>query len=359
MGVSGAFSFMTPAIALVLSAGVAGCVESFPGSNVQIDFSGGVPAAALPGVTPVGLQPPSGTHYSLYATREERDESGEIVRNDQFHVEDFEIVRLINRSSPCFIDLEGSRYPGIHATRYLERLQADTGIADPLNPPPECCVEEMTPLGCVEPMDPPSPRGCVSAGDRIDVVTARQRMIFQPQFEGSVKAVVSVSQTFQYGPVAADCNGDGSLIPPPECTDDAQNRLRLAACQREWRRDTGFYEGSDKVFSLPLNGTFYGVVTGPNPINGGTIRSSSIFVDEALGDVQGFTIRWQYKDANGDGTPDVPGGGDPGLGTLMMSGRIQTITRGVLNANLANAEDPTISARMAVFHDLASDDVEF
>jgi hypothetical protein len=335
MGVSGAFSFMTPAIALVLSAGVAGCVESFPGSNVQIDFSGGVPAAALPGVTPVGLQPPSGTHYSLYATREERDENGEIVRNDQFHVEDFEIVRLINRSSPCFIDLEGSRYPGIHATRYLERLQADTGIADPLNPPADA--------------DP---------GDRIDVVTARQRMIFQPQFEGSVKAVVSVSQTFQYGPVAADCGG-GDGIPPAECIDDASNRLRLAACQREWRRDPGFYEGSDKVFSLPLNGTFYGVVTGPNPINGGTIRSSSIFVDEALGDVQGFTIRWQYKDANGDGTPDVPGGGDPGLGTLMMSGRIQTITRGVLNANLANADDPTISARMAVFHDLASDDVEF
>jgi hypothetical protein len=337
MGVSGAFSFMTPAIALALSAGVAGCVEAFPGANVQIDFGGGVPTAALPGVPPLGLQPPTGTYYALYATREERDENGTVVRNDQFHVEDFEIVRLINRASPCFIDLEGSRYPGIHATQYLARLQEDTGIADPLNPPADA--------------DP---------GDRIDVVTARQRMLFQPQLEGAVKAVASVSQTFQYGPVAADCNGDGSLIPPPECTSDAQNRLRLAACQRQWSTDPGFYEGSDKVFSLPLNGIFYGVVTGMNPINGGTIRSSSIFVDEALDDVQGFTIRWQYKDGNSDGIPDVPAGEtlEP-LGRMMMTGRVRSITRGVINANLANPVDPTISARMAVFPDLASDDIEF
>jgi hypothetical protein len=336
MGVSGAFSFMTPAIALVLSAGVAGCVESFPGSNVQMDFGGGVPTAALPGVAPVGLQPPSGTYYSLYATREERDAAGDVIADYQFHVEDFEIVRLINRSSPCFIDLEGSRYPGIHATRYLDRLQLDTGIADPLNPPADA--------------DP---------GDRIDVVTARQRMLFQPAFEGSVKAVVTASQTFQYGPVAADCSG-GAGIPPAECIDDASNRLRLAACQREWSRDPNFYEGSDKVFSLPLNGVFYGVVTGQNPVNGGTIRSSSIFVDEALDDVQGFTIRWQYKDANGDGTPDVPAGETfEEIGTLMMTGRIRTITRGVINAILANPVDPTISARLAVFPDLASDDIEF
>jgi hypothetical protein len=333
MGVSVAFSRVGPALVLAL----AGCVEAFPGSNVQIDFGGNMPTAALPGVTPSGQQPPASTYYSLYATREQRDENGDVVKDDQFHVEDFEIVRLINRASPCFIDLEGSRYPGIHATRFLERLQLDTGIPDPLNPP--------------DGVDP---------GDRIDVVTARQRMLFQPALEGSVKSVVSASQSFQYGPVAADCNGDGSQIPPAECIDDVSNRLRLAACQREWRRDPNFYEGSDKVFSLPLNGIFYGVVAGQNPINGGTIRSSSFFVDEALNDVQGFTVRWQYKDTDDDGAPNVPAGETlQPIGTLILSGRVRSITRGVLNANIVNPVDPSINARMAVFPDLASDDIEF
>ena len=334
MGVSKAFS----SCALALLA--AGCVESFPGANVQIDFSGATPTPARRGATPVGVQPPADTYFSLYASKETLDDSGVVIRTDQFEVERFEIRPVIDLSSPCFIDLEDSRYPGIHATRFYERLLNEVGIGENGNP-------AMPPAG-------------IDRNDLIDALTAQVRDTNLPRLQGAVKTVASASLTFDYQNVMTgmECtNLVEGMIPPPNCDSDEANRIRLAECRRQWDTDPLFYEGSDKVFSLPLNGAFYGVVEGMNPINGGLLGGSALFVDESLVDADTFSIRWQYKDLNKDGAPDNTSGGM--IGVLFMEGRPEVRTRGVKNARLINEVQPGIAAEMVIFPDLARDDVAF
>jgi hypothetical protein len=335
MGVSKAF----PSCALALLA--AGCVESFPGANVQIDFSGATPTPARRGTAPVGVQPPADTYFSLWASKETKDDTGDVIRTDQFEVERFEIRPVIDLSSPCFIDLEDSRFPGIHATRFYERLLDEVGIGEDGNPA----------------MPPPN----IDRNDLIDALTAQVRDVNLPRLQGAVKTVSSASLSFDYQNVQVqtgdECNPVEGMIPPPNCDDDESNRIRLEECQRQWATDPLFYEGSDKVFSLPLNGAFYGVVEGMNPINGGLLGGSALFVDESLADAASYSIRWQYKDLNNDQQPDDPGAGAHGV--VFMEGRPEVRTRGVKNARLINGAQPNIAAEMVIFPDLARDDVAF
>jgi hypothetical protein len=262
MGVSKAFS----SCALALLA--AGCVEAFPGANVQIDFSSATPTPARRGVAPVGQQPPADTYYSLYASKETYDDSGVVVRTDLFEVERFEIRPVIDLSSPCFIDLEDTRFPGIHATRFYRRLLEEVGYPDPEN-----ADAAMPPPG-------------IARNDLIDALTAKVRDTNLSDLERVVKTVASASLTFDYQNIQAgsECNPVEGMIPPIGCDDDESNRIRLEECRRQWETDPLFYEGSDKVFSLPLNGAFYGVVEGSNPVNMGLLGGSALFVDESLVD---------------------------------------------------------------------------
>ena len=122
--------------ALVVIGAAAGCVAPFDGSNLQIDFALAVQTAARPGQTPQPQQPPAGTHYELYAADQvfRTDPDGNPVLDDHgqpildqtflFEVTRFEIRPVIDRSSPCFIELEDTEFPGLHVTMYEQQVKA-------------------------------------------------------------------------------------------------------------------------------------------------------------------------------------------------------------------------------------------
>src|SRR5215208_7903305 len=122
MGVSRAIA--TSALAFLF----AGCVDAFPGANVQIDFGGGTPLPARPGTASTPPQPAANTYFSLYASKA-TIEDGVITRNDQFEVQRFELRPVIDRASPCLIDLDDARFPGVHATQFYPKLLEAVGLS--------------------------------------------------------------------------------------------------------------------------------------------------------------------------------------------------------------------------------------
>jgi hypothetical protein len=326
------------------------CLEPSGGSNLTLDFAEAVQTAAAPGVTPQPEQPPADTYYAFFATdyvfrdadgdgRVDRDANGEPIAEQAyiFEVQHFEIKTVINRGSPCFIDVEGAPFPGIHITQYAEKMKEDRGVVDPFDPN-------------------------VPYNDAVDVLTAERRMELLPALQDELKAVTSMS-TFRYPATTAmgEC-GPVSQIPHPSCMDDESNAVRLRLCKEQWAAaGPDFYEGSDKVFTLPLNGQFYGMVEGMNPINEGFVGGAGIYIDEDLTGFDHFFINWQYKDLDGDGTPDTPAGVTPSaLGFAYLEGRAERISRGVISASLRNLNRPnTIRAEAAVFPNLGDDDVNF
>jgi hypothetical protein len=321
---------------------VAGCVEPFGGSNVQFDFHEPVPAAARPGVTPVANQPPANTHLVLYGTdfKYQLDADGVPVLNaggDKiveaayvFKIKEFEIRPVIDPTSPCFIDLEDTRFPGVHVTRYAERLKVDTGISDPF----------------ADGQDP---------GDVIDVLTALRRMELLPAFVANLKTVTSYA-SFTYPAVGTACGGDPNLIPPPQCDSDADNAVRLRLCRAAWAQaGPNFYEGSDKVFSLPLNGQYFGMVEGTNPINGGPVGGASMYVDTNLAEMDAFLVNWDYNDP----AADPNGANRSPTGYHLLAGEPKRFARGVINSEMLNRNDGRIAADLTIFPDLSSDDVHF
>ncbi|MBE7453404.1 MAG: hypothetical protein HS111_32435 [Kofleriaceae bacterium] len=346
-------------------AGLVGCIEPLRGSNVQFDFAEGVPAVADRGATPNGEQPPADTFLALYAVdlefvdadgdgRVDLDANGEPIASTAhlYEVHRFEIRKLINRASPCFIDIEGAPFPGVHVTQYGRKMRERIGID--LDDPSA-------------PYDDSLPRN-----DAIDALTADRRMELLPRLENELKAVTSTDSLgqvgradFQYPATApvgtcADTTPGLADLPHPTCLDDASNALRLRLCQELWAEaGPDFYEGSDKVFTLPLNGKFYGLVEGENPINSGFVGGAGFYVDENLLGVDAYVVNWQYKDLDGDGIPDAPGGVVIDTGSPYLFGRTHVISRGVVSATMRNLYDSHIRAEMAVFPDLGSDRVNF
>ena len=335
-------------LALVLAA--AGCVEAFDGSNVQIDFNSGVQTNTRPGDTPQPDQPPANTHYVLYGAdlvyqrdannRPVLDVAGQpvILRSFLFEVQRFEIRSAIDRTSPCFIDLERTRFPGIHVTQYAAAVRAATGITDPFLPG----------------QDP---------DDVTDVLTADRRASNLPLIESALKAVTSYAD-FRYPAIGTQCANeagvDRMLIPPATCADPESNALRLERCRLAWAANPEFYEGSDKVFTLPLNGRFFGMVEGMNPINNGFVGGSGFFVEPNLVDLEAYVLNWQYDDLDHDGAPDVPIGSPTSpTGFPYMQGKPVQVTRGTFTVSLRHATNPRITATMAICPNLGSDDVHF
>lgn len=321
--------------------GVSACVETFNGSDVQIDFSSATPTAAR-SATPAQNQPPQNTYYILWASNDERDATGTVVKNYLFDALHFEIKPLIDTKSPCFIDTEGTRFPGLHVTEFANKVSEQTGIVDPHNPPPGA-----------------------SAGDITDVLDAQIRMSFLPALESQTKVVTDESDA-QYGPSETACIEDNPSVdqtkfPPPKCTGDQSNALRLKLCHAFWSEHPHFYEGSDKVYMLPTAGFFRGLVNGTNPKNGSFIGGSEFLVDTVL-TADSFLVTYQYKDLNGDGTPDYPPNTPAQvqkIGTVFMTGVPTRQARGVVNVQLSNANDPTINANMAIFADVGNDGTNF
>ena len=320
--------------------GLAGCVDGFRGSNVQIDFSAATPIPALPGQTPDPNQPPDNTFFLLFAVDQELDASGAVIREYLFEVQRFELRPVIDLSSPCMIDVEGTPYPGLHVAAFADKEKEATGITDSLNPPPG--------------IDPVYVQRVLTAEQRL-----RNAQVLQ-----EVKAVTSTSVS-TYPGVAPDCaeaGADPSLVPPAGCTGDQSNARRLELCNRIWELDPLRYEGTDRVLTQPLNGTLFGFVLGSNPINGAGLGGAQLFVDENLA-ADAYAINWQYKDGNSDGQPDypptVPDDQKSPTGFRFLTGYPEVRTRGVVHVPMAHLADPSISALVAIFEDLGDDSVQF
>jgi len=340
-----------------------GCVDAFGGSAIDMDFQPAVNAPALAGVTPPGPgTPPFGTFFSLYAVQYvyETDADGNVVTDVDgepvidgaftHKAFDFEIARLVELDSPCFIDTDSDPYPGIHSSKELDRLKEDYGINDPI-------ADTDKPLQ-----------------HRIEVLTAEVRHDVQIDLQNTVKAIVTFSEVlppgqhpdFQMGTTCVVDGASESLIPPIDCTDDESNRVRLTLCRAFWDANPTFYQGNDKVFSIPRNGAWYGGVNGTNPKNGAPFLGGAIFFSPAAlhaVELDALLLNWQFKDIDGDGEPDYPAGTPDAekssIGFHYMAGEPTKKTRGVINVEMRNRTILTVEADAAIFPGLADDDVNF
>jgi hypothetical protein len=330
-----------PLCALIL--GSSACVDAFSGSDVQIDFAPAFPRAALAGEVVAPEHPPQDTYYILWASEQSLGADGLPDATYLFDVTHFEIKRLIDLSSPCFIELEDSRFPGLHVTQFANKMSEQTGIVDPLTPPTGA-----------------------SQGDITDVLDAQIRMGHLSDLQNQVEVMTDVSNA-SYGPSETTCIEDNSSVdqtkfPPAKCIGEQSNANRLKLCRAFWSQHPEYYEGNDKTFTAPLNGKLHGMVEGMNPIGGGFLGGTELFIDSVL-TAQGYLVTWQYKDLNGDGKPDFPDPAPPAneqkIGHLLMEGTPFHEARGVTNVTLFDRNDLSISAQMAIFPDLANDGTHF
>lgn len=323
------------ALLCVLSAG---CVEARRGANLQISFSEAVKPPPPEGAPGVADRAPPGTFFTLYAVSVAG--AAEAPRSYALGLLDFEIKPAIDTRSPCFIETDESDHPGLHITMLAERLRRDTGIADPRQPAPG-----------------------TDRGQVIDLLTAEQRMSYLPLLQATVKAVTSFSPA-RYGPVDDDCTDDGDgRLPPPACIDDAANERRLALCRDFWTEHPEFYEGHDLVFTLPLSGTWYGAVTGQNPINSGFIGGVEFFVNTPLRAFDALLINHRFRDTDGDGAPDYPtdwpSSQRSAIGGHYLGGTPERRARGVIHVPMRHLLFPDIAADAVIFPDLSADTVSF
>lgn len=296
-----------------------GCVDAFSGSNVQIDLPPTMPAQAAFGAPSDPGQIPYAAHFKLYGIQKGAD------RENLFELQRFEIHRIVDLTSPCYIDKgEHVPYPGIHVSQYGAQVAADTGISD----------ISMPPAGATE-------------AQQIDAATAVQRMANVAALGGDagLKVVSSASESV-YPPVAPDCTLVDGMIPPPDCNDDATNAQRLELCQGAWNADRQFWEGTDRVLTSPLNGITYGMVDGRNPVNQAPVGGAVWFVDEDLDSMDAFALYWQMD-------------GVEGTGTLMMYGTPTVATRGTRHVELVSPTNPLFNADLVIFSDLDEDKVHF
>lgn len=362
---SGDHPLLSSIVAVVTAAGVVGavigaavlatgCVDPFRGSNIQVTFQNTVPATPLAGMTPELGAPPENTFFSFYAVDIEfqRDSDGGVVVDDEgnpvildsttSHVADFEIRPVINAGSPCFIEVGNTDFPGLHVSQFLAKVSEVTGITDPTAPPPDASPEDLT-----------------------DVLGARRRMALLPALQMFVKAVTSSSQR-AYPGVGGECiedGGDPARIPPPQCTGEDSNRARLENCQRFWDENPSHYEGSDKVFTIPIAGDFFGTVVGLNPANMGVLGGAGLFSPVELTSLDVLRIHWQFKDLDQDGAPDFPDDfpdqDRSDVGVLFMQGVPVNKTRGVINIPMGSPVEPTIVGEAVIVPDLGGDEVNF
>lgn len=304
--------------AIILCLCSTACVDGFRGSNVQIDLSPGTPAQASAGQAPGAGELPAAIHFELIAIQHLAEGDARI------EVQRFEIHKIVDLSSPCFIDVgDNVRFPGIHVSEFEHAVQDDTGITDLANPPAGATEQQM-----------------------IDAATAQQRMQNIARLGGAagIKVVTSASES-SYPAVDPDCTGTG--LPPPSCRDPEANARRLQICQDTWAADPQLFEGTDRVLTSPLAGTTFGFVDGLNPITPTPVGGAQWFVDVSLEQIDEYAIVF-----HADGTDDA--------GTLFLVGAPVDGPRGVDHVHLESPSLPgVVTAEMTVFPDLGDDEVHF
>lgn len=300
---------------------------------MQLDLSPTIPVQASPGAIAMAGELPSNIHFTLYAFQEDAT-AGRL-----FAIGTFEIHRIVDLASPCFIDVGAHvPHPGLHVSQYAKVIGQDTGITDVANPPPGATDQQ-----------------------KIEAATADQRQLNVTALAGDMGIrVVTSASIGKYGPVGADCN-DTLGFPPPTCTDEPSNQRRLAMCQAAWQADPNYFEGTDRVLTQPLDGQTHGFVDGTNPINLAPVGGAQLYVDSVLGNFDGYAIYWQFDDADGDGKPDYPTGfpNQSQTGQLLLFGKPTMPTRDVIHVHLTSAASPGLTADLAIFSDLGQNDTSF
>lgn len=309
---------------LIAAALLAGCVDTFGGSNIQIDLGPRTPGQAPPSRPPTATELPAPIHFRLYAIEDDGTPEG-----SRLELQRFELHKLVEPTSPCFIDVGPNvPFPGLHVTEYEHKMSERTGITDVMNPPDGATMQQQ-----------------------IEQATAVQRMrnVLAHAGPTGLRAVTTASAG-GYRDVDADCTGAG--LPPPTCIDDASNERRLRICRETWSADPLLWEGTDRVLTSPLNGTTFGFVIGLNPVTSPVpipVGGAQFVVPADLtGGISAYQIFLQ---------PD--NGPEPGM--LFLSGVPATgATRGVSHVHMESQLLPTIvTAEMAIFTDLDEDDVNF
>lgn len=309
----------TQITAAVTTVALSGCVDGFRGANVQIDLSPATPVQAHVSGAAAPGELPASSHFTIYAIQEDP------TQDRLFEVARFEVHRIVDPTSPCFIDVgEHVPHPGLHVTAFATKIAEDAGIADPANPPPTATEQQK---------------------ELVATALARMAYVNALASDSGLKAVTSAS-TSVYPAVASGCTGPADQIPPPICTDDASNKLRLQLCQAAWKADPRLWEGTDRVLTSPLHGVTYGMVLGMNPVNMTPVGGAQFFVENALDDIDAYAI---YTQIDGMDTP----------GTQLFFGRPTMPTRGVAHVLLVSPINPLLTAEMAVFADLGEDGVHF
>ncbi len=348
------------AYALLVALAATGCVDEFTGSNVQVDFGALILPQARVGAAPIpGLQLPSNTHYRLYGIVDQRN--GQPVSPPELtELFRFEIHPVVELQSPCLIDLEDGRFPGLHLSQFARRMGQETGIADYMNPPDTATEEQRIDMSTA-----------VKRAANLQAL-ARPVGATGPTDPGAVKAITSAAIEV-YPTLAAACTvdtGDASLIPPPTCTDDASNAARLKVCSEFWKTNPGYYEGTDRVLSGPLSGEYFGVALNVNPLNNTPIGGVQFQIPGGIEGFTAFAFYAQYDDLDGDANPDYPNGVTPnpiGFRQILI-GRPSSPARGVTRVQMINLEPdavtpPTLKAslasQMVIFSNLDKDEVHF
>jgi hypothetical protein len=301
----------------VITAG--GCVKGFQGSNIELDLSPGNPVQGPVTGMPAMGELPAAVHFTLYAILQDP------MQDRLFEVTRFEVHHIVDLSSPCYIDVGPHvPHPGLHVSMFAKKIAEDTGIPDLTNPPPTASQEAK--------------EAAATAAMRMGAIAA----LLGP--EGLV-AVTSASPAM-YPAVASACGGPQNELPPPTCMDDASNALRLQICQAAWKSDPNLWEGTDRVLTEPLNGVTHGMRLQPMTPLGPPVGGAQFFVDNTLDVVDAYAI---YFQADGMDTP----------GTQLYFGRPTMPTRGVQHVHMVSPVNPLLTAELAVFADLGSDDVTF
>jgi hypothetical protein len=288
------------------------CVENSNGSKVELFLRGGV---HVPGDDPPGFgRPPSDTHYELYVVKD----------TAVFKLGEFDIRPAIKRSDPCFVEEAGARFAGLHSTRVVDKLR-EAALAD----------------------------GTVSDLEAGDIALASSRVANMAALEAALKALTAHEPGLTDAMVAERL----TAVPPADLIDDASNAARLAACQAIWRDHPGYYVGTDKITTIPLNGTYLGMVEGADPRNGIFVGGAAIDTDISFPGFDGMRINWSFNDPADPRRASYP---PSNIGWHYMSGDTVVRVRGVYNLSLANQDfGRVISGDVSVYTELGRDDVHF
>jgi len=296
--------------AALLGIAAVSCVEPYRGSKIELYLRPGV---QVPGdENPGNGRPPSDTHYELY-----------VIKDDSaFKLAEFDIRPAILTSDKCFIEDETSRFPGLHSTRFADKL-TQTAMSD----------------------------GMVTEKEAGEIASARARIGAMPSLEANLKVLTRHESGLTDAALAALV----ADIPAPADTSDGANAERLQKCRAAFAQHPGYYVGTDKILTIPINGTYLGIVEGRDPRNNSFLGGAAIDVTEALPELDFLRVTWQFNDPGDPRQPALPSA----TGYFYMAGAPFQRVRGVINVSMRNPEFSPIAGEAAIYTNLDDDNVHF